>query len=292
MKNNEEKWIEDFKNKTAGKKAIKGLKKLEDGRNSEDIKKFINSILHECYMSREYDRQRDAFELLRKINIKKIRKISKGKEDIENLLQLLKDEKTLSSAIARFFIQLLQQKGIKLIFDDTNVDNERLQIVSTEDETRVLHAQLDQLNELVLETYLESLEKITEPEFMSSMEANRVRGNMDYSQSLINRNQRPHVAIIGLIYGLTLIIENWLHPRRIEKKAESRINIVQRGDQLFRQRSSVNTCLKFHYYQLVADFVNATHNTNFASEDIKDKLAKHIQNNPKITYVPPLILDS
>lgn len=274
---NEAEWIEAFKSKQLGREAIESLDKVFFTEHT----RLEDAILRACYQNSCFTIERDYFKKRREKEKPILKQTPKQRKKINDLLRFLKKDKNLSMQIGRIFFHLLHEKGIDICIDETKVPFYSFN-----------QPHFEQLIELVLETYSESLEKLTEPNFMNSIQSNRVLMNIDYSKDLTN-NKRDPDAEISLLYTLTLMIENWLHPDKIENRSTHRVSLVQWGDQLLRQRwkEEDKRPPKFMYFKVVANFVNAALDREFGQEDINDKLKKLLDNHPDICYTPIYLLD-
>jgi len=244
-----EKWIAAFEASKAGAEAIGELKEFEEPNKNiepDDVLFLKRLILKACFRVFHYDKERDFYEIARKMD--------KATLTIEPLLNCLKENKVSARIKAENFLILLAERGITIHGDDSKIDQDLAEMLT-----------------LVIESIYYS-------KSFRSGDTHSVISNMDFSEDLANKNQRPDIRTIGLILELTLIIEKWLLLENVDS-----------GDLLIRQSGQAPK--KFLWYKVVAMFVNATLNKSYTGDQIKNKLKKHLDNNPGTSYVNPLVFD-
>jgi len=263
-----EEFISTFTSSTKGKYAIESVKELEqvsdtleEGEKTtesvndstekykgpEGIKNLTNLILNACFSAYHYAREYDHYE--------NARKIDRESHKLSQLLEQLEDNPHFFRVKAEHFVTSLADSGITLIGDDEKIKPNLT---------------------LALKVIIESLR---DSSCLNSGNHRSVIGSINYDQDLLDRNQKPDVKTMGLIYELALIIEYWKEEKTVKTE-----------DQLMRQLDTKNA-MRFTHYNIIAFFVNAALDKKYEPSAIKEKLKKQIQNNPSISYSPYLIRD-
>ena len=251
-----EKWIAEFKIRKNGAEAIEELKELEDHRGRDGIEELRDKILEACFFATDYERSRDFYEISRVMDKESLK--------IKPLLECIKQNEAVAWIKAENFLLLLAKKGISIHIKKKDEDAEDTGIITFEND-------LPKILEIIVESIYES-------ESSRYGDSCSVVGNIDYSKDLTGKNQPVDVSLMGLIFELRLIIEKWLVSKG-----------VYEGDSLSRQ--SDNDSKRFLHYEIITLFVNATLDKSYTAKEIKNKLKKHLDSNPKTRYGRRMIFD-